>query len=95
MIKATKIRMHAGKEQSNSVLEIESIYLTDLSNGQPDGLYSKESIHEFVKNTQNPSIHVNIYPYPKLIAATKGTQKYVRSAPNETPADNLLRLPQV
>ncbi|SCY83929.1 DUF3892 domain-containing protein [Lysinibacillus fusiformis] len=93
MIKATKIRMHAGREESNSVLEIESIYLIGLSN-QPDGFYSKESIHDFVKDTQNRSIHVNISPYPKLIAATNGNQKYVRSAPNDTPEDNLLKLPQ-
>lgn len=84
MIKATKIRMHAGREEFNSVLEMESIYLIGLSN-QPEGFYSKESIHDFVKDTQNRSIHV---------AATNGNQKYVRSAPNDTPEDNLLKLPQ-
>lgn len=94
MIKAIMIKMHDGQEYSNSVLEIESIYLTGLPNGQPDDFYLKESIHDFVKNIQNPSIYVDISPYPKLIAATKGTQKYVRSMPNDTLTDNLLKLPK-
>lgn len=92
MIKATKIKMHSGQEQSNSLTEIESIYLTGLSE---DGFYKKEKVHDFiVKNPEHP-IHVNIEPNPKLIAAIKNGQKYVRSAPNETPDDNLLKLPRV
>lgn len=94
MIKATKIRMHSGKEQSNAVTEIESIYLTGTGI-KNDGFYTKESIHDFIKNNPNSNVYVDISPNPKLIAATKGNQKYVRSAPNETPDDNLLKLPRV
>lgn len=92
MIKATKIKMHSGKQQSNSVTEIESIYLIGVSE---EGFYKKEDIHDFiVKNPEDP-IYVNIEPNPKLIAAIKNGQKYVRSEPNETPEDNLLKLPRV
>lgn len=92
MIKATKIRMHSGKEQSNAVTEIESIYLTGI---KEDGFYTKESIHDFIIKNPNSHVYVDISPNPKLIAATMGNQKYVRSAPNETPDDNLLKLPRV
>lgn len=92
MIKATKIKMHSGKEQSNSLTEIESIYLTGVNK---DGFYKKENVHDFiVKNPKNP-IYVNIEPNPKLIAAIINGRKYVRSEPNETPEDNLLKLPRV
>lgn len=92
MIKATKIKMYDGKQYSNSLTEIESIYLTGVSE---EGFYKKENVHDFiVKNPESP-IHVNIEPYPKLIAAIKNGQKYVRSAPNETTEDNLLKLPRV
>ena len=61
MLKATKIKMHSGKEQSSSVTEIESIYLTGV---KEDGFYYKENIHDFiVKNPEHP-IHVNIEPPP-------------------------------
>ena len=42
-------------------------------------------------------IQVNISPhYPKLIAAISSEgEKYVRSEPNDTVQDNLLRLPQI
>lgn len=91
MIKATKIRMQRGFENSNSVLEIDEIYLEGLSK---DGFYSKEDIHDFIKNYSS-KIQVNIYPYPSLIAVTKNQQKYVRSEANDSPHDNLLRLPRV
>lgn len=91
MIKATKIRMKTGKEHSNSVQEIDSIFLKGV---KEERYYSKEVLHDYVKNEQNTAIHVDISPYPKLIAATNGNQKYVRSAPNDTPEDNLLKLPK-
>ncbi|NSV52654.1 DUF3892 domain-containing protein, partial [Enterococcus faecalis] len=34
------------------------------------------------------------YPYPKLIPAMRNGQRYVRSEPNDTPNDNLLKLPR-
>jgi len=41
------------------------------------------------------SIQVNRYPYPDLIPAmSKYYEKYVRSEPNDTENDNLLKLPK-
>ncbi|WPX40995.1 DUF3892 domain-containing protein [Akkermansia sp. N21116] len=73
-----------------STLEIDSIYVAggDII----PGLYKKEVLHDYVK--QGGIIYVNIPDYPKLIAATSARgEKYVRSAPNDTPNDNLLKLP--
>ncbi|WP_242690627.1 DUF3892 domain-containing protein [Enterococcus faecalis] len=47
----------------------------------------------FSKKNPKSSITVDIYPYPELIPVLNGTQKYVRSEPNDTPNDNLLKLP--
>ncbi|WP_229386627.1 DUF3892 domain-containing protein [Lysinibacillus sphaericus] len=57
-------------------------------------ILQKENIHDFINNNPNSPIYVDIYPNPKLIAAIRGNQKYVRSAPNDTSDDNLLKLPQ-
>ena len=57
--------------------------------------FKKADLHDHLK--KNPgSIKVYISPYPDLIPAvsSKG-EKYVRSEPNDTPRDNLLRLPRV
>ncbi|MDE8239327.1 DUF3892 domain-containing protein [Erysipelothrix rhusiopathiae] len=91
-IKATKIRMHDGMKKSNSVLEIKDIYITGAAQ---DKYYPKENVHDFIENHPNTTIKVDIYPYPKLIAATKGSQKYVRSEANDSIHDNLLKLPRV
>ena len=91
MIRATRIRMHDGKEESNSVLEIKEIYLT--GDGK-EGFYPKEKVHDMLVDYPYRPIEVNIRPYPKLIAATKGNQKYVRSESNDSIHDNLLRLPK-
>lgn len=55
---------------------------------------AKESLYDYLK--KNPDyIQVNIYPYPNLIPALNSKQeKYVRSEPNDTPNDNLLKLPR-
>lgn len=91
LIKATKIKMQFGKEKSSTLTEIDSIYLTGVSK---DGYYSKEKVHDFIRNNSESPVHVNISPFPKLIAAIKNGQKYVRSEPNETTSDNLLKLPR-
>lgn len=91
MIKATKIKMHKGKEHSNSLTEIELIYLTGV---KQDGWYTKESIYNFIISNPELSIHVDILPNPKLIAALNNNQKYVRSEPNNSTHDNLLNLPR-
>ncbi|WP_229210169.1 DUF3892 domain-containing protein, partial [Enterococcus faecium] len=89
MARATKIRMNDSKGFSNDVTEIKDIYLTGVK--QP-AYYSKESIYDFIKGGN--TVDVNIYPYPKLIPAMRNGQRYVRSEPNDTPNDNLLKLPR-
>lgn len=90
MIKATKIKMYSGQQDSNSLTEIEFIYLTGVNE---ERFYKKESVHDFIVENPESPIHVDIAPYPILIAAIKNTQKYVRSESNDTPNDNLLKLP--
>lgn len=90
-MKATKIKMKAGCEHSSKTTEISEIYIEGCDN---PGYFFKSTVYDYLKNNPN-SIQVNIYPYPALIPAlsTYG-EKYVRSEPNDTPNDNLLRLPR-
>lgn len=92
MMYATKIKMCSGCHHSNSCNDIESIYLTGADKEQ---FYTKGVLHDYVK--KNPgSIKVNILPYPNLIPATSSrSEKYVRSATDDTVNDNLLKLPRV
>lgn len=91
-MKVTKIRMKAGCGYSQNLLEIDSIYLEGCAD---PGLYKKEIVHDYIKSHPN-SIKVNIYSYPFLVPATSASgEKYVRSAPNSTQSDNLLRLPRI
>lgn len=84
--------MQLGKEKSITLTEIDLIYLTGVLE---EGFYSKEMVHDHIKNKPESPVHVNIEPFPKLIPAIKNGQKYVRSEPNETTSDNLLKLPRV
>lgn len=91
MIKATKIRMKQYSTHSMKLEEIKDIKLEgDLNN---PGWFSKESVHDYIKN-ENGIVNVNIYPYPKLVAVTTSTDKYVKSTPNKYGFDNLLELPR-
>ena len=90
-MKATKIRMKTGCEKSNKTTEIAAIYLEGCNNPQ---YFLKETLYDYLKKEPG-SIQVNLYPYPNLIPALSSNQeKYVRSAPNDTPNDNLLKLPR-
>lgn len=91
MFYAIKIRMRPGSRYSQSLTEIDSIYLDGL---QSPGFYPKESIHEFLQN--NPgTIKVGIHPYPTVVPAVSiYGEKYVKSTPNHTGHDNLLSLPR-
>lgn len=90
-MKATKIKMKAGCYYSNKTTEISEIYIEGCTN---PGFFDKSVLHDYLKSNPN-SIQVNIYPYPNLIPATSANgEKYVRSAPNDTPYDNLLKLPR-
>ena len=91
MIYATKIKMRPGSRASQALTEIDSIYLSGL---QSPGFYTKESIHDFLK--ERPGfIQVGISPYPEVIPATSiYGEKYVKSIPNAFGRDNLLSLPR-
>jgi hypothetical protein len=90
-MKATKIKMKTGCEKSNKTTEISEIYLEGCTN---PGYFAKATLYDHLK--KNPgSIQVNISPYPNLIPVLSGNnEKYVRSEPNDTPNDNLLKLPR-
>lgn len=95
MTKATKIRMKSGKEKSNQVSEIDSIYLEGFSSTSSDGWYKKEEVHNLLIADPTLEIKVDISPFPKLIPVTRGTEKYVKTVANESTEDNLLQLPKV
>lgn len=90
-MKATKIRMKTGCEHSNKTTEISDIYIEGCND---PGYYPKSEIYDYLKRNPN-TIQVNINPYPNLkpVLSTYG-EKYVRSEPNDTPSDNLLKLPR-
>lgn len=92
MMYATKIKMCLGCNGSNNCQDIDSIYLEGNDTNQ---FYKKASIYDHLKKYPN-SIKVNIFPYPNLlpVLSSKG-EKYVRSEPNDTTNDNLLKLPRV
>ena len=88
---ATKIKMKSGCYSSDSLLEIDSVYIEGCNN---PGFFKKAVIHDFLK--ENPdTIQVKIWPYPNVIPATSSAGgKYVRSSPNDYTHDNLLDLPR-
>lgn len=92
MMLATKILMKASCAYSNNVQEIDQIYVDGCNN---PGFFKKELLHDYVK-AHPKSIQVNIRPFPYLVARTskKNGEKYVASEPNDTPNDNLLKLPR-
>lgn len=88
---ATKIKMKSGCYSSNSLLEIDSIYIEGCDN---PGFFKKAVLHDFLKDNPD-SIQVKIKPYPNVIPATSSRgEKYVRSTPNDYTHDNLLDLPR-
>lgn len=90
-MKATKIKMKSGCGYSNNLVEIDKIYLKGC---KEDGYYSKAAIHDFLKDNPN-SIQVNIDPFPNLQPmVSQNGEKYVRSEPDYTGKDNLLKLPR-
>ncbi len=91
MIKATKIRMKTNCYNSQKLEEIADIKLEGELNNP--GWFRKENVHDFIKNNGGV-VNVDIYPYPKLIAVTTETDKYVKSTPNVYGYDNLLELPR-
>ena len=92
MMYAKKIKMQQGCANSNNTQEIAEIYIDGCDN---PGFFQKATLHDHLIKNPN-SIKVNISSYPYLVPATSSRgEKYVRSEPNDTPNDNLLRLPRV
>jgi len=91
MFYATKIRMCPGCQNSNSCVEIDSIY---LEGGDTNQFYKKANLYDHLKKHPN-TIRVKLGAEPYLIPALRGDEKYVRSEPNDTPNDNLLKLQRV
>lgn len=92
MMYAKKIKMQNRCRNSNNTQEIAEIYVDGCNN---PGFFSKAVLHDFLKDNPN-SIKVNISPYPYIIPATSYLgEKYVRSEPNDTVYDNLLKLPRM
>lgn len=90
-MRATKIKMKPGCQDSSNLLEIEQIYITCCPR---EGYYYKEDIYDALVRLPG-CIQVNIYPFPNLIPAISGKkEKYVRSEQNGSIQDNLLNLPR-
>ena len=91
MMYATRIKMKQGCYYSQSLLEIDEIYLEGCN---APGFYKKAGVHNHV--AQYPgSIKVNIAPYPNVVPAVSSRgEKYVRSAPDSYSHDDLLDLPR-
>lgn len=89
---ATMLKMQQGCNTSQSLLEIDEIYIEGCTN---PGFFKKAILHDFLE--KNPgSIQVKIRPFPDVIPAISSrNEKYVRSSPNNSTHDNLLDLPRV
>lgn len=83
--------MNSGCPNSNYLTDIDSIYLK----GDKDNRFiEKEVLYDRLKKDPD-SIKVNIHPYPYLVPALSSRgEKYVRSEPNDSVHDNLLKLPR-
>lgn len=91
MMYATKIRMNRGANSPFYCTDIDSIY---LEGAKEERFYEKGVLHDFIE--KNPdSIRVKLGEQPYLIPAISSRgEKYVRSEPNDTTNDNLLKLPK-
>lgn len=88
---ATKIKMKRGCAYSQSLLEIDEIYIEGCDN---PGYFKKSVIHDHVKQYPG-SIQVKIWPYPDVThAISPRGEKYVKSVANQYGHDNLLSLPR-
>ncbi|MHB1484854.1 MAG: DUF3892 domain-containing protein [Saccharofermentanales bacterium] len=86
---ATKIHMNSGYENSYILTDIDTVFI------EGEKFYKKADLYDDLK--RNPgSIRVKRDPYPDLLPALSSkNEKYVRSEPNDSERDNLLKLPRV
>lgn len=88
---ATKIKMNKGSEDSYHCIDIDSIYLTGA---KEEKFYKKAALYDYLKENPN-TIKVKKGAEPYVIPAlSSNNEKYVRSEPNDTVNDNLLKLPR-
>ena len=87
---ATAIKMYSGKDYSNSLLEIDQIYLQN----DTGAWYKKEAIHDYVKQNPGQVVVNSIYGPIVIPCVSQYGQKYVKSSPNNSQNDNLLSLPR-
>lgn len=91
MYYATKIRMCTGCHGSNRCVDIDSIY---LEGGDSNQFYKKAALYDYLKE-EHGEIKVKLGLMPSLRPALSNlSEKYVRSEPNDTANDNLLKLPR-
>lgn len=92
MMYAQKIKMRNDCADSNELTDIVSICIEGY-NGK--NFYKKEVLHEHLKKHPN-SIRVKLEDQPYLIPAVSPSgEKYVKSTPNDSTLDNLLKLPKI
>lgn len=90
-MKATKLKMKNGNQSPDSLLEIDSVYITECDE---EGFYKKSVLYDHLKKHPG-DIQVNIYPYPDVVPALSANEeKYVKSTANSSRKDNLLSLPR-
>ena len=90
--KAIAIRLNRGCTSPKSCNDISEIKIRDAY-GSTSEWKSKAKVYDLVKASPG-SIKVNRDPYPDLVPVkSKNDEKYVRSEPNDTEHDNLLKLP--
>ncbi len=91
MMYAKKIKMQPGCAKSNNTQEIAEIYVDGCDK---PGYFPKATLHDhLVKSPDTIKVYISPYPYLVPAKSSKG-EKYVRSEPNDTPNDNLLKLPR-
>lgn len=91
MMYATKIKMCTGSQHSNNCQEIDFIYLEGCKD---EMFYRKAVLYDHLKKHPD-SIRVKRGSEPFLIPALSSrNEKYVKSEPNDTVYDNLLKLPR-
>ncbi|WP_321301795.1 DUF3892 domain-containing protein [uncultured Sphaerochaeta sp.] len=89
--KAIAIRLNSGCTSPKTCNDISEI---EIKEGSSSSWKTKAKVYDLVKASPG-SIEVDRYPYPDLVPVlSKNDEKYVRSEPNDTEHDNLLKLPQ-
>ncbi len=85
---AVAIRMKKHCEYSYNLLEIDEICIS------PNSWYKKELLHDYLIKNPGSIVVGNLFGPNLLPARSKNGEKYVKSMPNDSVEDNLLKLPR-